>query len=58
MPIKPLNTFEELKEKAKHVEWNKGKRKEHYAIFAKSFSKKTKEAQCFDLRDISRATNP
>jgi uncharacterized protein len=44
-----------LKEKAKLVQWNKEERKESYAIFAKSFKKKTGGAMCFDLKDIERA---
>jgi len=46
----------ELKEKAKYVEWNSGKRKEHYAIFAKSFREKIKEPDLmlFDLNDIGK----
>ena len=44
----------ELKEKAGFVEWNKGKRKERYMIIAKSFKKKTKDAICWDLKDLKR----
>jgi hypothetical protein len=44
----------ELKEKVKYVDWNKDKRKESYAIFAKSFSKKTKEARCIDLKELEK----
>ncbi|MFQ5620486.1 MAG: ATP-binding protein [Candidatus Nanoarchaeia archaeon] len=44
--------LEKLKNKAQYIKWNKNKRKEHYAIFAKSF--KTKEANCFDLKDIEK----
>jgi len=52
-------TAKELSEKAKYVNWNNESRKESYAIFAKSFSKKIKEFEgkkvyCFDLKDISR----
>lgn len=43
-----------LKAKAGHVEWNKGKRKEYYAIFAKSFSKRAKDTMCFDLKDVEK----
>lgn len=43
-----------LKTKAEYVEWNKGKRKEHYAIFARSFSQRAKSAMCFDLKDIEK----
>lgn len=50
--------FTELKEKAKHVNWNNEKRKESYAIFAKSFLKKIKEFEgqkvyCYDLKNLS-----
>jgi uncharacterized protein len=45
----------ELKEKAKLVDWNKEKRKESYALFAKSFKKRTKGVMCFDLKDLERA---
>jgi len=44
--------LQELKEKAEFVDWNKNKRKEQYAIFAKSFSKRTKDCYCFNLKDI------
>lgn len=48
-----------LKEKAKFVDWNTEKRKEHYAIFARSFLKKINEFEgkkvyCFDLKDFER----
>jgi hypothetical protein len=48
--------LQELKEKSKFVEWNKGRRKEYYAIFAKSFKKKIKEPdlELFDLKCIKR----
>lgn len=46
----------ELKEKAKHVQWHNEKRKDHYAIFAKSFTKKIKEPNLilFDLKDLAK----
>ncbi len=49
-----------LKENAKHVKWHNDKRKEKYAIFAKSFKKKIKEfngspVYCFDLKDLEKA---
>jgi len=46
----------ELKEKAKFVQWNNEKRKEHYAVFAKSFREKIKEPNVllFDLKDFER----
>ena len=47
----------ELSEKAKYVKWNNKGRKESFAVFAKSFSRKIKEFEgkevyCFDLEDI------
>lgn len=46
----------ELKEKVRFVDWNNEKRKEYYAIFAKSFKKKIKEqnVMLFDLKDLER----
>lgn len=45
-----------LKEKSNYVDWNNGKRKEYFAIFAKSFKKKIKEEDLFlfDLRDMEK----
>jgi hypothetical protein len=47
----------ELKEKSRYVDWNNEKRKEKYAVFAKSFSKKVrqKDVYLFDLKDIEKA---
>ena len=47
----------ELAEKAGYVQWHNDKRKESFAIFAKSFSKKIKEFEgrkvyCFDLKHL------
>lgn len=58
--VNALEVLKELEEKADFVDWNKGKRKETFVVFAKSFSKKTsefnsKKAYCFDLKDIERA---
>ncbi len=49
----------ELVEKAGYVERHKDKRKEHLAVFAKSFSKRVEEFEgrkvfCFDLKDIEK----
>ncbi|MDI6737468.1 MAG: ATP-binding protein [Nanoarchaeota archaeon] len=41
-----------LKTKSALVEWHNNERKEHFAVFAKSFKKKA--AGCYDLKDISR----
>lgn len=46
--------LQELKEKSKFVDWNTDKRKESYAIFAKSFKKRIKDCYCFDLKDVSK----
>ncbi len=51
--------LKELNEKAEFVQWNNEKRKEHFAIFAKSFKKKInefegKKAYCFGLKDIKK----
>jgi len=48
-----------LKDKAQYVEWNNEKRKENYAVFAKSFKKKInvfegKKVYCFDLKDMEK----
>ncbi|MDP2754110.1 MAG: ATP-binding protein [Nitrospirota bacterium] len=47
----------ELKEKAKFVLWNNDKRKEYYAVFAKSFKDKRKEldSMLFDLNDLKKS---
>ena len=52
--VNPSEIFKSLKEKARHFEWNNGKRKEKYIIFAKSFSKKIEEEnlKLIDLREM------
>lgn len=49
--------FAELKEKTKFVDWNTDNRKEHYAIFAKSFKEKIKmpDLMLYDLKDLEAA---
>ncbi len=47
------------KGKVKNIEWNNDYRKEIYAIFAKSFSRRVtefegKKVYCFDLKDIEK----
>ncbi|MBI2584186.1 MAG: ATP-binding protein [Candidatus Aenigmarchaeota archaeon] len=49
-----------LSEKAKYVKWHNDRRKEIYAVFAKSFRKRItkvegKKAYCFDLKDLEKA---
>lgn len=48
--------IEELKEKVKYVDWKNEKRKESYAVFAKSFKRKIKDenVHCLDLKDLER----
>lgn len=43
-----------LRKKAELVEWNRGDRKEKFAIFAKSFKKRADGASLFDLTDLGR----
>jgi len=45
-----------LKEKAEKVSWYNEKRKEHFAVFAKSFVKKPEEKNClfFDASDLEK----
>ncbi len=47
----------QLKEKARLVDWKNDQREEHYAVFAKSFKRKTNAAHthCFDLEDLEKA---
>ncbi len=57
--VNALEVINELKEKSGYVDWYKDKRKESYAVFAKSFSKRIKDFEgkrvyCFDLRDIGK----
>ncbi len=47
-----------LVEKSRHVVWNNEKRKESFAVFAKSFSKRIddfegRKVYCFDLKDLA-----
>lgn len=55
--VRANKILQELKEKAEHVQWYNGKRKEHYVIFAKSFKQKIKEPNLllFDLQDLEKA---
>ncbi len=46
--------YEELKEKARFVNWNNNNRKEHYAVVAKSFSVLTENARCVDLKELEK----
>lgn len=58
-----VNAFEVVKEcfaKSKFVEWNNEKRKEYFAVFARSFKNKINEFEgkkvyCLDLKDIEKA---
>lgn len=49
----------DMAEKAKYVEWHNNKRKESFAVFAKSFKKKiskwqAKKVHCFDSKDLEK----
>lgn len=54
--VDPHKILNELKEKASLVEWNKEKRIQKYAIFAKSFKNKIKEQNLllYDLKDLEK----
>lgn len=47
----------ELREKARHVQWHNGQRKEFYAVIAKSFRQRITgpDVLLFDLKDLARA---
>jgi AAA+ ATPase superfamily predicted ATPase len=52
--VDALRVFSELKEKAKFVDWNTGKRKENFVLLAKSFKLKPKidGLLLYELKDI------
>ncbi|OYT43761.1 MAG: hypothetical protein B6U88_00080 [Candidatus Aenigmarchaeota archaeon ex4484_56] len=55
--VNALKIAKELAEKTQYVQWHNNKRKETFAIFAKSFSKRINEYEgrkvyCFDLKDL------
>ncbi len=57
--VNALEVLKKLEEKTRFVNWHNEKRSEVFAIFAKSFSKKSSEFNgkkvcCFDLRDMER----
>lgn len=43
-----------LKEKSKHVSWFNNARKEHFAVFGKSFFRESEDCSCFDLKDLKK----
>jgi len=55
--VDAFSVLAELKEKAGHVNWFNGKRKEKFVIFAKSFKEKFKEKDVylFDLKDMEKS---
>ncbi len=55
--VDALHVFSELKEKAKFVDWNFGKRKENFVLLAKSFKSKPKidGLLLYELKDIEKA---
>jgi AAA+ ATPase superfamily predicted ATPase len=57
--VNALEILKELEKKSRLVDWNKETRTEAFAVFAKSFSKKTsefngKKTYCIDLKDIEK----
>ena len=49
----------ELEEKVRYVDWHNKERKESFAVFAKSFSKRIrsyegKRVYCYDLKDLEK----
>jgi len=57
--VNALKIAKELAEKSQYVPWHNGERKETFAIFAKSFSKKIEEFEgkkvyCYDLKDLKK----
>ncbi|WP_292365348.1 MULTISPECIES: ATP-binding protein [unclassified Methanoculleus] len=49
--------LEELRAKAPHVSWQNGRRKEHFCIVARTFSRRPMEddrVSCYDLDDLTR----
>ncbi|MBI3050986.1 ATP-binding protein [Candidatus Woesearchaeota archaeon] len=49
--VNAKKVLDDLKEKARHVDWNREGRKEYYAVFAKSFKESIKEdVYLFDLK--------
>ena len=57
--LNPKPVLEKLLENSQHVDWNKENRKETFALFAKSFSRKISEFEgrrvfCFDLKGLER----
>ena len=57
--VNALKIAKELADKTEYVQWHNERRKEKFAIFAKSFSRKIEEYEgrkvyCFDLRDLER----
>lgn len=52
-----ISILNELKEKAKYVQWNDNKRKEYYIIFAKSFKNsmiQDKNVKLIDIKEMER----
>jgi hypothetical protein len=57
--VNAKKVVKELVEKSQYVQWHNSERKEYFAIFAKSFSKRIDEFEgrkvyCFDLRDLEK----
>lgn len=44
----------DLKEKTEHITWFNESRKEHFAVFGKSFCKRSETCLCFDLKNLEK----
>ena len=58
--VNSMKVCKELAEKSEYVKWHNEERKESFAVFAKSFSKKIKDFEgkkvyCFDLKDLEKS---
>ena len=47
----------DMKKKAEHVKWFNHTRREHFAVFSKSFSRRSEKCLCIDLDDLKRTLN-
>jgi len=47
----------DLEEKSEYVNFFKKSRRSHFVVFAKSFSKRSRNCLCYDLKDLERMVN-
>ena len=48
------DVLKRLQETAEEVDWRRKDRKDHFAIFARGFSRRSDEARCYDLKDLMK----